>query len=274
MSPTFIIIGAMKCGTTSLYYYLNKHPEISMSEIKELDYFVAEKNYNKGMKWYESNFNGQARAYGEASTNYTKYPTFRGVPQRMHSVVPDAKLIYVVRDPIDRIISHYIHNYSKGKENGNISEVLSKLDNNHYVAVSKYYMQVKQYLSYYSKENMLIIAAEELREQRQSTLKTIFRFLNVDDSFYSSEYSDVLHKSSAKRRKNIIGRYLLKTKLKKKLRPFLPSSVVQKLKRISGPSVERPELDEVLEKKLIGYLQDDVRALRKFTGKEFKNWRL
>jgi hypothetical protein len=73
---------------------------------------------------------------------------------------------------------------------------------------------------------------------------------------------------------DIIGRYLLKTKLKKKLRPFLPSSVVQKLKRISGPSVERPELDEVLEKKLIGYLQDDVRALRKFTGKEFKNWRL
>src|SRR3712207_3099155 len=106
----------MKCATTSLHYYLNLHPQISMSEKKELDFFVREKHWDKGVEWYKSNFhgNGETKIYGEASPNYTLHPIFSGVPERMYSVVPEAKLIYVVRDPIDRMISHYIHEYTKG----------------------------------------------------------------------------------------------------------------------------------------------------------------
>jgi len=107
--PNLIIIGAMKCATTSLHYYLNLHPQISMSEEKELDFFIHKNNWHKGIEWYKTNFTGNASVYGESSPNYTKYPFFNGVPERMHAVVPDAKLIYVVRDPIERIISHYIH---------------------------------------------------------------------------------------------------------------------------------------------------------------------
>jgi hypothetical protein len=71
---------------------------------KEPDFFIAEKNWHKGVKWYELHFSNNTSINGESSTSYTKYPRVGGVPQRMYSVVPQAKLIYVVRDPIDRII--------------------------------------------------------------------------------------------------------------------------------------------------------------------------
>jgi hypothetical protein len=64
MLPTFIIIGAMKCGTSSLWHYLRIHPEIVMSKVKELDFFILERNYSKGIEWYRSNFDGQAKEYG------------------------------------------------------------------------------------------------------------------------------------------------------------------------------------------------------------------
>ena len=83
MLPNFLIIGTMKGGTTSLYHYLGQHPEVFMTATKELHYFVAEKNLTRGASWYESNFRdaGAARAVGEASPDYTKYPLYRGVPR-------------------------------------------------------------------------------------------------------------------------------------------------------------------------------------------------
>src|SRR5207244_8421308 len=85
MLPTFLVIGAMKSGTTSLYRYLQAHPDVFMSEQKELNYFTqgANQNWEKGLAWYQAQFEqaGKARAVGEASTNYTKYPQFQGVPE-------------------------------------------------------------------------------------------------------------------------------------------------------------------------------------------------
>src|SRR5687768_6479955 len=195
MLPTFIIIGAMKSGTTSLHHYLDLHPEIIMSKMKETNFFL-EDNYRKGLKWYEGQFIGQAKVYGETSPNYSKYPTLAGIPQRMYSVVLEAKLIYILRDPIDRIISHYMHKCRTDSEKRSIAEVLSNLDDNHYVAASQYYRQLEQYLNYYPRERILILTAEELKTQPQATLKTIFKFLDVDDSFYSPEYARKFNQSS------------------------------------------------------------------------------
>lgn len=116
MLPNLIVIGAHKCATTSLHYYLGLHPQISMSREKELNFFIKERNWYKGIEWYKSNFTTKAMIYGESSPNYTNYPFFMGVPERMCSVVPEAKLIYIVRDPIDRVISHYVHNYANSHE--------------------------------------------------------------------------------------------------------------------------------------------------------------
>src|SRR4051812_14286994 len=118
MLPNLIIIGAQKCGTTSLHKYLHCHPEVEMSKPKELDFF-AEKStkstWFKGSEWYKSCFpQSDAKIYGESSPSYTGYPIFKNVPARMHGLIPDAKLIYLVRDPIQRVVSAYIQQRSTG----------------------------------------------------------------------------------------------------------------------------------------------------------------
>jgi hypothetical protein len=160
--PNLIIIGAQKCATTSLHYYLSIHPQICMSREKELNFFIFERNWHKEIKWYKSNFVKKAKISGESSPGYTSYPFFDGVPERMYSVVPKAKLIYIVRDPIDRIISHYIHQYSAGLENRKLSDALKGFDNNRYVCRSKYYTQLEQYLKYFERSRILIITQEDL----------------------------------------------------------------------------------------------------------------
>ena len=115
--PNLIIIGGLKCGTTSLHHYLNLHPEIAMSRPKELNFFVSELNWPLGRDWYAGHFDRSARIRGESSPHYTNRPSFNGVPGRMHELLgSDVRLVYVVRDPIDRILSHYLHNVGGGYE--------------------------------------------------------------------------------------------------------------------------------------------------------------
>src|SRR4051812_3312851 len=114
--PNLIVIGAKKSGTTSLYVYLDAHPEISMTRDKELNFFVEERNWSRGLGWYGEQFDAGAPVRGEASPYYTALPHHRGVPERMASVIPDARLVYMVRDPIARLLSHYDMGVARGRE--------------------------------------------------------------------------------------------------------------------------------------------------------------
>jgi hypothetical protein len=107
--PTFLGIGTVKGGSSSMYYYLKAHPMIFMSEPKELQFFVAELNWDRGLEWYERHFAGAEAfaAAGEFSPGYTQHPHLSGVPKRIASVLPDVRLVYFVRDPIERMRSHY-----------------------------------------------------------------------------------------------------------------------------------------------------------------------
>ena len=113
--PTFLIIGAMKGGTTSLHRYLRQHPEVFMPARKELNFFLdeytgppidppEERNWSRGIAWYKHQFADVARerAVGEASANYSRYPTYPGVAESIAAVVPNVRLVYLVRNPIDR----------------------------------------------------------------------------------------------------------------------------------------------------------------------------
>ena len=274
--PNLIIIGAEKCATTSLHYYLKLHPEIAMSREKELDFFVHELNWQRGIEWYRSNFTGRGTIYGEASPVYTIYPLFKGVAERMHSVVPEAKLLYCLRDPVDRIISHYVHDYAEGTEYRTIEEALSHLEGNLYVNISKYHMQLEQYLNYFSRSNILIITLEDLYNNRPQTLQKVFGFLGVDETFYSPKFSNIRHKSIGKRRKNRIGLLLKRLSETNAAKMFLVETR-RKVGRVLylpfSSKIERPKLDENLQGKLIDYLSDDINCLKQFTGCDFKNWR-
>src|SRR4051812_23979775 len=104
--PDFIIIGAMKAGTTSLARYVDLHPRLHTSRRKEPDFFLRDAAPPKTLAWYEAGFEETGKLQCEASTNYTKYPFSRGVPARMHALLPGIKLIYILRDPVERIRSH------------------------------------------------------------------------------------------------------------------------------------------------------------------------
>lgn len=273
--PNLIVIGAMKCGTTSLHYYLNLHPQISMLKEKESNFFVNEDNWNRGVEWYKSHFTGEVKVYGESSPRCTYYPFLDGAPERMYSVIPEAKLIYILRDPIERIISHYVHDYAHELEDRTIAEALACLDHNPYVCRSSYYMQLSQYLEYFAQSNILILTLEDLHRQPKETMQKVFRFLEVDDSFDSPKFSIIKHNSRYKRRKNRIGRFLAQTPLMNMVErlPFRFRGDAEILLFFPfSRKIERPALDGNLRRILTSRLQEDVNRLRQFTGYDFKDW--
>jgi len=273
--PNLIIIGAAKCGTTSLHYYLGLHPEISMSKEKELNFFAVDRQWNKGIDWYKSNFEANNKIQGESSPSYTVYPLIKDVPKKMHSVIPDAKLIYSIRDPIERIISHYVQNYTIGLENRKIENALSQLDHNPYVLRSMYFTQLEQYLAFFRKSNILIITLEDLNNQRIQTLRRVFRFLDVDEDFYSPKFQIIKHDSKEKGRKNRIGLFLKRmseTNFAKIFSTHMRMNIGKILYRPFSTSFERPVLTDEIKNRLGKHLEDDICRLRKYTGLDFKDW--
>lgn len=280
MLPNLIIIGAMKSGTTSLHYYLDLHPEISMSHPKEIGFFSNTGNWQKGIRWYESHFQEASKIRGESSTNYTKFPTFSSVPERMRATVPDVKLIYLLRDPVERIISHYIDSYAGGMEKRPLKKALQDLDNNHYLNCSRYFLQLEQYLKFFSDSNIAIVESVDLRNHRRNTLQSLFRFLGVDASFNCSEFSEILHKSVDKKRKNIFGQMLkrllplIPEGLKSGMKALLPSRIKSYPERLTRAKIHRPTLDAALKQELIKHLRSDVERIRAYTGMSLSDWSL
>lgn len=274
--PNLIIIGAQKCGTTSLHYYLGLHPQISMSREKELDFFLKDRNWHRGIEWYQSRFIARAKVHGESSPNYTGYPMWDGVPERMHSVIPGAKLIYILRDPIERMVSHYIQLQSVGLEDRAVEVAFKPLNNdNGYICRSRYFMQLQQYLPYFPSSNILIITAEDLLNERRRTLEKVFAFLGVDETFYSPKFLSIKHGSVGKRRKNRIG-LLLKQFAEDNMTKIFSTHVRMKFGKVIGlafaTEIARPVLDESFRAELISFFKEDIDGLKEFTDADFGLW--
>lgn len=180
--PTFVVIGAMKAGTVTLRHYLEGHPDVFVGaggRFGEPNFFVAEHNWPRGLGWYESLFKdaGAAAAIGECSPTYTWAHFYRGVPERMAQVVPRARLIYVVRDPIARMQSMYMHQVSAGRERRRAEVAL--LDDR-YLGPSRYGFQLGAFLDYFDRSQLLVIASEVLRDTPREALSAVFDHLAVD----------------------------------------------------------------------------------------------
>jgi sulfotransferase family protein len=267
----------MKAGTTSLHAYLSLHPEIFMSADKEPRFFTEEWNWHRGLEWYKAQFPERATIRGESTPDYTKFPAMRNVPGRIHSVIPDVRLIYLVRDPIDRIVSHYVDAYSFGRVHGTLEDELANFDC-HFVNCSKYYMQLEQYLDYFDPKSILVLVSEELRNDRRATLQRAFRFLGVDESFTAAEWEATHYPGENLRRKTRFGYGLLRLAevvRSSPLRRYLPRQLMAPLRAfnaLTARPIQRPTLDESVRAELAEYLREDVDKLRRFTGRKFENW--
>lgn len=200
MLPNLLIIGAQKAGTTSLHRYLDAHPDVFMSPIKEVDFFSDPERTAAGVSWYERHFDGvtNERIVGEASPSYTMYPQAQGVPERIAAVLPDVKLIYVVRDPIERMRSQYAHFRLADYEERSIVDAL--LHDTRYLDWSRYAMQLDRYLAHFLPERILVLRSEELRDDRPAALRRAFAFLGVDPAAYDERHLTTEHHATARGR--------------------------------------------------------------------------
>jgi hypothetical protein len=277
--PNLIIIGGLKCGTTSIHHYLGLHPEIQMSKPKELNFFVDELNWDLGLDWYASRFDDRFKVRGESSPHYTNLPRYEGVPERIRTHCPDAKLLYMVRDPIKRILSHWMHATGAGYETRDMPEVLSD-PNTQYVNRSRYWMQLQPYLEIFDRGQIEVITQEELQADRDGTMRKAFAYAGVDENFTSEQFDREWEKSAAKSG----DKYQLMEKLIKLpgFRSFdrnfdrLPERMRWIVEKVvhdpEKPPAPKPVLPDDLLETLRGRFAAEVPELQKFAGREFVGW--
>jgi hypothetical protein len=267
------VLGAAKCGTSALHYYLDLHPEVSASHPKELNFFIEEENWSKGVDWYRAHFSARAPVRVESSTGYTA-PWFSGVAERMAALVPDARLIFMVRDPIDRMISHYLHYYLRGSERRPISEALADHESR-YVLRSRYYAQLEPLLERFPRENIFVGAQEDLLTERRETMRAIYRFLGVDGSFWSRKMERLRNQTAGEGQGFVLAdriRRLPGSGLAYRL-PEELKWVGERLLYSRGPKApDRPALDDDLRARLIEHLADDIERFRRVAGRDFPSW--
>jgi hypothetical protein len=190
--PNLFIIGAMKAGTTSLHDCLSRHPDIFMSGLKEPQYFAPHaKRFHgvwgqghelpePGIDWYLRLFEeaGDARYLGESSTGYTKDPWVSGCARRIYAFNPDARLIYILRDPVERTISHYWYNVVGLTETLPMMEAIRS--NEHYMAFSHYSRQLQPYLDTFGAGSIYVLTMESLIEAPAETLRALLLWMGLE----------------------------------------------------------------------------------------------
>ena len=193
--PNLFLIGAMKSGTTTLHELLALHPEISMSEPKEPCYFVSPEllqnlwpeMWRMGLWKDASNYlalfkdKPGARYFGESSTDYSKRPKIDGVVEKIAAFNPDARFVYIMRDPIERTLSHYWHMV---EHRGELRAPLDAIrDDPHYLQVSHYADQLAPYIERFGRERVYALTFEELKRDPQAAVRGVFAWLGVDADF-------------------------------------------------------------------------------------------
>lgn len=199
--PDFLIVGVMKGGTSSLYHYLNQHPEVNMSREQEVHFFA--KYFNKGLNYYRSYFpkKSENKVTGESSPYYFFHPL---VPQRIKSSLPECKIILLLRDPVDRAFSHYqmhkgidtalsfehaleLENSRVLKTHQRFIQGESLTDTSHqaysYVSRGMYYEQLSRWLEHYDLDELLVLKSEDFFSDPKSTLKLVYNYLNLKEVF-------------------------------------------------------------------------------------------
>ncbi|UCD13389.1 MAG: sulfotransferase domain-containing protein [Thermoplasmatales archaeon] len=275
--PTFIICGTQKGGTTSLYYYLYEHPKIYMAKNKEVRYFDL--NYHRGVKWYKKHFNDfkskKKTILGEASPTYMY---FEEVPERIKTLLPNVKLIFILRNPVDRAYSHYWHAINLGYEHLCFEEAIKKeeerlshgdlFQRQHYSYrdMGKYIVQLKRFRKYFPKEQMLIILTENLKDTPEKVMNRTFNFLEIEDDLASRNWQ-VNHLTGKQP-------YIWKLQRLKSIMTYIPIA-----KGIVGRAIDTinlregyPRMNLEIRKDLLDYFKPYNKELERFLERKLDRW--
>lgn len=303
--PNMLIIGAQKSGTTALYHYLRQHPDVFMSPVKEPNFFAFE---NTPVRFYDADgrlspitatavkdldaylelfkeWDGQ-KAIGEASPHYLY---LKGTAQRIHRHIPNVKLIAILRNPIDRAYSAYLHARRANREPlSNFFDALLQEESRirsshgyiyHYTRAGFYYQQLVEYYETFSCDQLRVVIYDDFEKNPGSVLRDLYKFLEIDDAF-ASDVSQRHNKSGLP--KNVIlhqlYRYVgtrrgLYRHIPDTLRTMLPTGAIREITaKMSGHNLYKPPLDGKCLDHLKRTFEDDIRNLQTLLGRDLSSW--
>jgi hypothetical protein len=308
--PNFFIVGAQKAGTTSLYHYLNQHPEIYMSPVKEPRFFAREINPEgevvvqtfggpsrrqpprfANLDAYRALFQGvkDERAIGEASPTYIYAP---GTAERIKKHVPEARAIALLRNPADRAYSAFLHAVQNGSEPlMDFAQALHKEEDRvrdnwgyvfHYRNRGLYHAQLERYFEVFGRENVGVWLYDDLRDDPAGLVSNVFAFLGVDDSFVPDASSR--HKSAGVPESSIaratVNAMATGARISRKALP--PESrlfsvifpfVSKTRQALQGRVLTKPPpIDPEIRRELIEGYKEDIQKLQELIGRDLSGW--
>jgi len=294
--PNFLVIGAGKGGTTALHRYLNQHPQIFMSEPKELSFFPFEerppdfrgpnddedfaRQRVTSLDDYRACFAGAAGypARGESSPVYLYYPESAA---RIRRHIPEAKLIAVLRQPAAAAYSRFLMLRRNGVERLSFVEALAAEDRRvaegwahrwHYIRRGFYAKQLRPYFDLFPREQIRVYLYDEFVGNPVGFVQDIFRFLNVDDSFVPD--MSVRHNESKVPRSRAVQTYLLEPRRAKELiKRFVPATLSRRVgDRLRRMNLSRPPLPDKLKRELTEVYREDILELQRMLGRDLSHW--
>ncbi|MGH8202862.1 MAG: sulfotransferase family protein [Steroidobacteraceae bacterium] len=281
--PNLFIIGAMKSGTTTLHEYLDTHPQILMSHEKEPGYFVEELGLCKGEEWYYSRWErdgGEYRYLGESSTHYTKLPVFLGVPERLYRFNPQARLIYIMRNPFDRVVSQYWHALRDAYHGGELRPLLKAVEEDPgYLAFSDYATQLQPYFDRFGRSAVLTLTFEALLDDPQREVDRIYCWLELA-SHPIGDKSGKAHNQKPNDITAVAGAGILNriqySDAWDMISPHIPAWMKNWAKKQAYRSVAEHEVEKDIPRlrEAISELQRrQINHLTRLLGRDFPEWR-
>lgn len=282
----FFIVGAPKAGTTSLYHYLNEHSEIEMSSQKEPDFF-SDQSLQKQKLYYDKNRIDTLEKYnslferedvilrGDSSVSYLFY---EDVPHKIITYNPDAKIIIMLRNPIDRAFSHYLMDYSLGLISESFETIIQKQSKHknanlfyqQYIQVSEYSKQIKRYLEVFSKDNIHFIDYEDFKNDTSDVVNSVFLFLGVNDDF--QPYLKKKYNTYTAPKNSLIRYVYSFVAFRKMVANILSKNLTKTIRNLFFTSDKKPQLSELTRNFLKKHFESDVRELSELLNKDFTKW--
>ena len=282
----FFIVGAPKAGTTSLYHYLNEHSEIEMSSQKEPDFF-SDQSLQKQKLYYDKNRIDTIEKYnslferedvilrGDSSVSYLFY---EDVPHKIITYNPDAKIIIMLRNPIDRAFSHYLMDYSLGLISESFETIIQKQSKHknanlfyqQYIQVSEYTKQIKRYLEVFSKDNIHFIDYEDFKNDTSDVVNSVFLFLGVNDDF--QPYLKKKYNTYTAPKNSLIRYVYSFVAFRKMVANILSKNLTKTIRNLFFTSGKKPNLPELTRNFLKKHFESDVRELSELLNKDFTKW--
>jgi hypothetical protein len=287
LAPNLFVIGASKAGTSALHAYLNLHPEIRMSGQKEPCFFVdradllqrwavmAHNTVSHDVDTYLAAFDGGEgmRYRGESSTLYAMHPSISGVAGRIATACPDARIIYCVREPVTRTISHYWQENRYLNEKRSLEVALR--EDPIYRYTSDYALQMEEYLAHFGQDRIHVVVSERLRRDRLTTLAEIFDWLGVASFIPDPEDLADMHVTPpVGRQERIPGIAALRdTALWQRLRKSLPDWMLEGLGRVGTRPVQRAQIDdEAVRAELAVWFAERTTRFEELIGRRIPEW--